>query len=392
MSNLAIELLVTFSVVVVILLAARPLLLRQFGPTQTYQLWLAVPLCLIAPFIPAEAKISMPLQQFEVFKITASSDTTLMISTHDELYLLVYCVGVAFGAALMFFNGLSQLNRTQLPLSAPEKRALVLPKIPVYYNDAITSPMLEGIFKPVIYLPVDFFQRYTSFQQKAIIRHELYHHHRKDILYTFIANLLVILFWFNPLSWLAYRVFKQDQELSCDEAVLKGEGNNSKQEYARALLASELQSRPLTLHTSFGKKGNAKMMRERISTIKQTGSYSRLFALCGMLFVALVSTTQLQADNMDELGSQPEESSKVATPIVSVSPIYPAQAKKYGIEGWVVLEFGITAHGTVENIRVIESHPSDVFDDAAKKAVAKWRYMPSNLADQVNTVELEFSL
>lgn len=392
MNNLVIELLVTFTIVVMILLAARPVLLKHFGPTQTYHLWFAVPLCLIAPFLPTEARISIPTQNIEIYSVTASNGAALGSSTYNDIYLLVYIVGIIMGLLLMLFNGLSQLSRTQKQLSKSERLALELPKIPVYFDVAAESPALVGVFKPAIYLPADFFERYSSFQQKAIIQHELYHHHRKDILFTFIANIFVILFWFNPLSWLAYRAFLQDQELSCDEAVLRGENGVNKQEYARALLASEAHSKAMVLKTSFGKKGNAKMMKERINTIKQTGSYSKLFALCAFLLVSLISTTQLRAGNIDEQEAQSDKYKKISNPIVSVQPTYPEQAKKDGIEGWVVLEFGVTANGTVENIRVVESHPSDVFDAAAKKAVAKWRYMPNKLKDQINTVELEFSL
>ena len=70
------------------------------------------------------------------------------------------------------------------------------------------------------------------------------------------------------------------------------------------------------------------------------------------------------------------DAASILKPVVRVNPSYPAQAAEQGIEGWVVLEFGVTSQGTVENIRVIESHPSDVFDEEAKRALAKWRYVP----------------
>ena len=59
-----------------------------------------------------------------------------------------------------------------------------------------------------------------------------------------------------------------------------------------------------------------------------------------------------------------------------VEPVYPAQAMRDHVEGWVLLEFTITETGSVRDIVVIESQPSGVFDTAAAEALAGWRYRP----------------
>ncbi len=63
-------------------------------------------------------------------------------------------------------------------------------------------------------------------------------------------------------------------------------------------------------------------------------------------------------------------------PIVKVSPIYPARAQSQGIEGWVLLKFTVTESGSVQDPVVIEAEPSGVFEDAAKRAVLKFKYKP----------------
>ena len=62
-------------------------------------------------------------------------------------------------------------------------------------------------------------------------------------------------------------------------------------------------------------------------------------------------------------------------PIIRVNPTYPAQARMHGIEGWVELEFTITAAGTVKSVRVTDSSHG-VFERPALRAVRKWRYNP----------------
>ena len=63
-------------------------------------------------------------------------------------------------------------------------------------------------------------------------------------------------------------------------------------------------------------------------------------------------------------------------PIVKVAPMYPARAQSQGIEGWVLLSFTVTEAGGVADPKVIESQPPGVFDEAAKKAVLKFKYKP----------------
>ncbi len=63
-------------------------------------------------------------------------------------------------------------------------------------------------------------------------------------------------------------------------------------------------------------------------------------------------------------------------PLVRIKPRYPMRALSRGIEGWVRVEFTITETGTVKNAKVVESQPDSVFDRAALKAVARYKFKP----------------
>lgn len=63
-------------------------------------------------------------------------------------------------------------------------------------------------------------------------------------------------------------------------------------------------------------------------------------------------------------------------PLVRVDPEYPPRARQRGIEGYVDIEFTISPVGTVQNPRVIGAQPAIVFDQAALRAVRKWKYNP----------------
>ena len=63
-------------------------------------------------------------------------------------------------------------------------------------------------------------------------------------------------------------------------------------------------------------------------------------------------------------------------PLVRINPQYPIHALSRGIEGWVEVRFTITGTGTVKDAVVIASEPGNIFDQAAVRAVRKWKYRP----------------
>ena len=63
-------------------------------------------------------------------------------------------------------------------------------------------------------------------------------------------------------------------------------------------------------------------------------------------------------------------------PLVRINPEYPQRALSRGIEGWVIVQFTITAAGTVKDAKVIDADPKGIFDAAAVKAILRWRYNP----------------
>ena len=69
-------------------------------------------------------------------------------------------------------------------------------------------------------------------------------------------------------------------------------------------------------------------------------------------------------------------SDRGVAPLVRVNPEYPRRALERGIEGWVHVRFTITTAGTVKDLVVVDSEPKGVFDEAATKAVQRWRYNP----------------
>jgi len=83
-------------------------------------------------------------------------------------------------------------------------------------------------------------------------------------------------------------------------------------------------------------------------------------------------------------------------PIVVIRPMYPRDAAMQGLEGWVKVEFTITAIGTVKDPRVIDADPKRVFNREAIRAILKWKFKPRVIdgvaVDRPATQTIEFSL
>lgn len=58
-------------------------------------------------------------------------------------------------------------------------------------------------------------------------------------------------------------------------------------------------------------------------------------------------------------------------------PVYPSAAKAQGIEGVVVVRYGVSRDGRVVDARVDSARPEGIFEASALTAVRSWRYNPA---------------
>jgi len=103
----------------------------------------------------------------------------------------------------------------------------------IYVSKRIKSPCLAGLI-PAVYLTEDVLRNDTT---ELIVRHELTHLHHLDFLWSLCRTIAVIVYWWNPLIWLAAICSKRDAELACDEAVAAGLVPEQRIAYARVILA-----------------------------------------------------------------------------------------------------------------------------------------------------------
>ncbi len=128
----------------------------------------------------------------------------------------------------------------------------------VYECDCIRSPFVFGMIFPKIYLP---FQLNTV-EQQCILAHEEYHIKRGDYLIKNVAWLLVLIYWFQPLVWVAYHLMCLDMEMSCDEKIIAGFDMKLRKEYSRLMLAFATNKRQFLINPlAFGEGNTMKRIR-----------------------------------------------------------------------------------------------------------------------------------
>src|SRR5699024_10474974 len=81
-------------------------------------------------------------------------------------------------------------------------------------------PLTFGIFKTYIILPHHSEVRLSMDGLKHVLLHELHHYKYKDIATNYLIILFQALYWFNPLTWMAFKNMRLDREIACDSAVL----------------------------------------------------------------------------------------------------------------------------------------------------------------------------
>ena len=82
------------------------------------------------------------------------------------------------------------------------------------------------------------------------------------------------------------------------------------------------------------------------------------------------------AATASDAGGNPGGPESEVMPLNDISPDYPRYALQRGIQGHVKLAFTINRAGAVENVRVLEAQPQNVFEREARRAAVRWRFAP----------------
>jgi beta-lactamase regulating signal transducer with metallopeptidase domain len=202
----------------------------------------------------------------------------------------------------------------------------------LYRSDRIDTAITTGVLHPAVILPVEA-EEWPETRRRLVLAHELAHVKRRDGLIELVASLVITLYWFNPLVWLAVSRLRIERERDCDNAVLNGGAKPSA--YASLLLdmAADLarSSRPAWRLSTISQSSN---LKDRLLCIlNPTVNRSTGNRRCAMKAIVLILAVILPLSLLGVWNSSAEEKAPKKKKVQQAKKINDAWAEVAAREG-----------------------------------------------------------
>ncbi len=301
------------ALVIAALLAAKPLWKERYRAGTRCWLWLALAVFLLLPIDFSVKDAPVQVEKPKDYTVFVGTDKTTVVQT-DHLFgdmaaqsgqtstqvrdainarpvtnpelkttryipvtsILFWC-WAAGAAAFVIWQGaaLAAFRRTvrrwrraaaredYLALLDETARELNVRAPEMIVCEAVTTPAVTGVFRPTLLLP---HEQYDTHALRFILRHELCHLKRRDMLFKLVLLAANAMHWFNPMAYLLLRQADEDIELACDSAATQRMERLERADYSRTLLAAvQAKSRTIPATTCFG--GTVERLRQRITNV-----------------------------------------------------------------------------------------------------------------------------
>lgn len=314
------------SALAVVISLFRPITKRIFGYSWHYYIWLCVLFVMLMPVrfnVNPTPTPSITTQTTQTEQTTVSeqpdaienivqADTAqnpqLLRKTsviwdriiYNRMNILAY-LWLIGAIALMLLNVLRyvrlniEIRKNSEVISCPETRAYTDRKINVRVWENVASPFITGIFRPMLILPKT---ELSEEQLHNILRHEMTHFKRHDILYKWFAEFVKCVHWFNPTSWYVSKQIASECEISCDMSVTKNMSGSEEMSYVSTILSllptGKSKQLPLTTQMASSKK----FLKRRFIMIKNKKTTSRFMSVLSAVIAAIMLSTTVFASGV----------------------------------------------------------------------------------------------
>ena len=318
------------SALAVVISLLRPITKKLFGYSWHYYIWLCVLFVMLMPVrfnvnpmpAPNIATQTIQTQQEAVSEQPETTENIVQTAPiqkpqllqkatviwdriiYNRMNILAY-VWLIGAIALMLLNVLRyirlniKIRKNSEVISCPETRAYTDRKINVRVWENVASPFMTGIFRPTLILPKT---ELSEEQLHNILRHEMTHFKRHDILYKWFAEFVKCVHWFNPISWYVSKQIASECEISCDMSVTKNMSGSEEMSYISTILSllpiGKSKQLPLTTQMASSKK----FLKRRFVMIKNKKTTSRFMSvLSAVIAVVMLSTTVFASGVLSDL-------------------------------------------------------------------------------------------
>ncbi len=208
------------------------------------------------PSVLASIVAFLNLHMFKIFAIWLIGVTLLFARLIGSFW---YIEKLKSNSSLLSGTLLEHLNQLAYQLHIPQW-------IDLAENPSIHSPLVVGVFKPLILVPAGMLTGLSTEQVESIFIHELTHIKRHDYLVNIIQSIVEVVLFFNPFVLMLSNILRKERENCCDDVVLNQLNNPTL--YAKTL--AQLEEYKYTnnqLAISFA--GNKNYLLNRIKRIME---------------------------------------------------------------------------------------------------------------------------
>ena len=192
---------------------------------------------------PAQVPASVPAETPEESRTPNQS--------RIALFATVWLLGVAGMLGYLIFSTLRLRRRVGVSIPMAEN---------VRCSESVDTPFVLGVFRPTIYLPASVSPEDIPY----VLAHERTHIRRRDHWWKPLGFVLLSVYWFNPVLWLAYVLLCRDIEAACDERVIRDMAAEGRRAYSTALLHCSMSRDAIAAcPLAFGETG----VKERIRAV-----------------------------------------------------------------------------------------------------------------------------
>ena len=240
------------------------------------------------------------------------SVTSDWIKRNTTVLFCVWWVVAFFLLARVVWSCLwaNAIRKNARPFPALQYSEIEKSEVPILVSDQILVPVTVGVCNPAILVPADSLEMELS-QLRMVLKHELAHVERRDVLWQLISVTAKSLFWFQPLVWIAEERMKLQRERACDDRVVGS--NESPQVYATTLLQIAAKCSGLKMEFAGALSMAQKPIESRLLTIlepatrRRRSSWMFNVGLCAVFTAAVLAVSIIRPFASPALASGPLE-------------------------------------------------------------------------------------
>lgn len=314
------------TVTITIILFTRKLFYRQMSSKWRYNIWFLLLVALAIPFLPSQLlhtiQLSIPFENnlpsswsranLDHNETTSAMNSNWMqdfsVSVNQSspdfvnISLMLIWICGTFIFTIFAIQAWLKLRKIKISIDkiknkdvtatfeSCKKQLHISKDITLGTSSSVQSPVTFGFTHTYVVLPSHIDNQMSKEDLQHIFLHELHHVKYKDIHTNYLMMFYQIIYWFNPLVWIALKKMRLDREIACDTSVLNMLDDYEQNiKYGRAMINFiDFTAKKRYNHLTNEFNGSKKQVKQRLEEIMAFQKESKLLKLKSMIIFIVV--------------------------------------------------------------------------------------------------------